>query len=135
MRRLALVALVLGIAVAAEAATAAPPPGLTSYGRLVWNLDALIHVNIHGPACVLTRTRSIEPEARCQGKALSQANSWVFTFSNAHGSSLRLALAGTTLPALGNVSPVILLGRFVLCGKGRYLTYARAAPLVCYAKL
>lgn len=116
----ALVGLALAIAASGgKSAATGPPRGLTQYGRLVWQLEALVHDTIgFGGACVVYRTGSIEPARRCRNLSLAEAGDWDVVFARARHSAFRLTPAR---PDLGNVLPVKIRGRFVSCGGNRYL--------------
>lgn len=121
----AVVALALASAKAA-AHTAAPPPGLTSQGRLAWQLDALVRDQIVGSACVIYRNTSIVPVRQCRNLPLSQAGPYVPVFRSARSSAFRVVMPKLSL---GNVIPILVRGRYVQCSAGYYLALQHGAGL------
>jgi hypothetical protein len=87
MRRfVAVVLLAASIAGAATASASAPPRGLTSYGRITWNLDALVR-DFYGGArtCFRVQTFSIH---RCQQPGYNDGL-YQATLAAARGSAFR----------------------------------------------
>lgn len=105
-----------------------PPPGLTGYGRAVWNLDALLRDNF-GPRQVVLNARRSYPRAPANFCArfinLARSRIVVYTFANAHGSAFTLAHRGHRprphIGASGWDVPLTLRGSYISCGHGRWL--------------
>jgi hypothetical protein len=129
-----LVALVLVLVVTASAAgsVSAPPPGLTLYGRLTWNLDALVHDFYGGSrTCFRQQTRTIH---RCGSPGFNDGLYRV-TFRSARYSSFRAVQVNNPV---GNVNVVGLRigGRYIRCGADSWIAFTNASgvwgePLFC----
>lgn len=129
-----LVAVALGLAITASAAgsAAAPPSGLTLYGRLTWNLDALVRDFYGGSrTCFRQQTRTIH---RCASPGFNDGLYRV-TFRSARHSNYR-ALAVTN--PLGNVNAVGLkiANRYIKCGADSWIAFTNGRgvwgePLFC----
>ena len=83
-----------GIGAAAAAAPASsPPPGLTAYGRTVWNLDALLH-DVFGQRSVYLSIPAKYPRTPRNFSTVQGANCcsayYLPTFRAARGSAFRL---------------------------------------------
>jgi hypothetical protein len=138
-RRLILVAAFLAAVVAGTALAlrptggsgivrTSPPPGLTSYGRAVWNLDALLH-DYFGARQVWLSARGSYPKApdnfSTHFVAMAGSRFVVYTFANSHGSAFTLvrpkypprALIG----ASGWETPLTLRGSYISCGHAKWL--------------
>lgn len=105
-----------------------PPPGLTAYGRVVWNLDALLH-DTFGQKHVYLNTKQSYPRspANFSTSFINNARSryYIFTFANAHSSVLR-TIGPTKLPkpnigASGYEVPLTIRGAYIYCGRSRWL--------------
>ena len=118
----------ISLAIAAPAAVAAsPPPGLSAQGRLLWNLDALLHDHF-GPRPVYVSFADPfgRPDA-FSSKFISEASSawYTFTFSRARGSAFRIERPSHP-PKLeswdkGARIPMTLAGGFISCGRGLWI--------------
>jgi hypothetical protein len=122
----------LSSSTAATAANAAdgPPPGLTTRGRLLWNLDALLYDRFgRQGACIIDG--SIEPGSKCERLSLAEYVPYFFTFANARKSSF-LLVRRATAPRSGMAHPVRVLRRYVRCAVGRLLVRGdRFSQLEC----
>jgi hypothetical protein len=121
-----LVAIVLGLALTASAAgsASAPPSGLTSYGRLTWNLDALVHDFYGGArACFRRATFTIH---RCgqQGPSVNDG-SYEAMFKSARHSSFRGVRAANPLSHVNAVG-IRIGGRYIACGSNRWVAFTNA---------
>jgi hypothetical protein len=115
MRRfVAVVLLAASIAGAATASASAPPRGLTSYGRITWNLDALVR-DFYGGArtCFRVQTFSIH---RCRQPGYNDGL-YQATFAAARGSAFRAVRRSNPLGAV-NVVGIKIGGRYIACGNG-----------------
>ena len=127
MARLSSTLAVLAVAVlgggASTADGAGPPQQLTSNGRVIWNLDALLNDTFGNRVeCFDSKRYAIfsvphgsycpSPEARYQA--------WDFTFLGAYHSAFRLVrLAKEPVTGVTNV-PVRVGNRYVSCPGGKY---------------
>jgi hypothetical protein len=125
------------IAVAAATASSAgggaaqltgPPAGLTAYGRVVWNVDALLH-DTFGPRRVyLNAKRSFPRSPRNFSTTFidnAQSGYYIPTFENARGSTLKTI--GPTKPpqpyigGSGGEVPLTIRGAYIYCGHQQWL--------------
>jgi hypothetical protein len=95
-----------------------PPAGLTVYGKTLWELDALLH-DTFGPAgsglsLCLRQGRYADNFTRNCG-SLAATPYWKDVFASARHSRFKL-VRRKHAPALGNVVPVAVNGRYVFCG-------------------
>jgi hypothetical protein len=122
---------VVGFAAPAEVVartTSLPPAGLTTYGRVVWNLDALLHDTFGQRAVYLSIPASFPRAPRnfstVQGADCCSAY-YLPTFSTARGSAFRLY--GPTKPprpligAAGSETPLTIRHSYIYCGGGKWL--------------
>jgi len=98
-RLLIATAAVAAALVSAGSAGASPPSGLTPYGRVVWNLDALLH-DTFGSRTVYLNARASYPRtpANFSTSFIDDAHSryFIYTFANATGSTFKTV--GPTKP-------------------------------------
>src|ERR671931_2826313 len=85
----------IAIAAVTTPASAAPPPGLTTYGRVIWNLDALLH-DVFGQRRVYVNYNGAGPgpprgNFSTHFFAMASSRYYIFTFAAAHASAFRLA--------------------------------------------
>jgi hypothetical protein len=112
----------------APARSTGPPSGLTSYGRTVWNLDALLHDTFGQRPVYLSIPRAFPREARnfstVQGSDCCSAY-YLPTFRDARYSAFRLF--GPTKPpkpqigAAGSEVPLTIRRSYIYCGRGSWL--------------
>ncbi len=108
-----------------------PPPGLTATGRLTWNFEALVN-DVFGPRRhVCEGTDGNVSPAVC-ARPLSDELPYLRIFVRAARSSFRRTSAAP--PDLGNVVPLRVGGRYVLCGSRKWLVRARPG-LMCKSAL
>ena len=132
----------VGVALVASASPvlAGPPLGLSTYGRALWNFEALLHDNF-GRRDVCTKGASlnfIAPANECSPVATYQP--YLFQFAGARHSAFHLVIR---LPkaSFGNYpQPVRINGRFVACDSHdrRYLmefSDASTFTVACIAPL
>lgn len=111
---------------ASSLTTQAPPRGLTANGRLVWNLDALLH-DTFGNREIYVNYTSATRIGNFSTRFISDAQSryYLYTFAAARHSQFR-AVRPATAPrvfegtAAGEI-PLKLLGAYISCGNGRWL--------------
>jgi hypothetical protein len=95
---------------------AGPSPGLSTYGRALWNFEALLH-DTFGRRYVCTKGASlnfIAPTNQCS--PLATYEPYLYQFANARHSGFHLV---SRLPkaSFGNYpQPVRVNGRFIACG-------------------
>lgn len=112
---------------AALAMPTGPPVGLTPFGRVVWNLDALLHdtfgnrrvwANPSGPDGQMS-------DFSTTFRSTATSAPYVYTFANARVSSFR-AVRPTRPPRIGTYAtgsnvPVKIRGAYISCAKGKWL--------------
>jgi hypothetical protein len=117
------------VAVLTSAASSSSPPGLTPYGRVIWNLDALLHDHF-GQRRVYVNYAAPKPgppAADFSTHFFSMASSryYLFTFAQARSSAF-----GALKPArkpdahigpAGWATPMTLDRLYISCGHGRWL--------------
>jgi hypothetical protein len=116
-------AIATAIASAGHTSTAGPPPGLTPYGQIVWNLDALVNDTFgrRRPCVDLNRGNVFSvPQSRFCPAPLARYSDYTFTFLNAFHSRYRLVKRSN--PWAGtNAAPFTIAGRAVYCGGGLWV--------------
>jgi hypothetical protein len=114
LRRLVVVAAVVLVATGFTADATVPPRprGLTTYGRTVWNLEALLH-DTFGSRQVCMHLRTYSFGSTCG--SFADDGYWRYTFASARHSRFRLVRRKSP-PALGNVQPLRVRGLYVFCG-------------------
>jgi hypothetical protein len=113
---------------AVSARPTGPPSGLTSYGRTVWNLDALLRERF-GHRSVYLNSRNSYPRAPGNFSATfidnAHSGSYLYTFADATGSAF--STTGPTKPpkpvigGSGGEVPLTVKGAYIYCGGGRWL--------------
>jgi hypothetical protein len=111
-----------------QAGRTSSPPGLTTYGRAVWNLDALL-LDTFGHRQVYLNVRRSYPKTPANFSttilSLAQSRIVLYTFADARGSTFRLMRpARPPLPEIGASGWDALLtirGAYISCGAGRWL--------------
>jgi hypothetical protein len=119
-----LVATALGLTFTATAAgsASAPPAALTAYGRITWNLDALVH-DFYGGArrCLSQQAWNIH---RCSAPRFDDG-SYQVTFRAARHSGFRAILRANPLSGVNAVG-VRIGGRYIARGAGNWLAITNA---------
>jgi hypothetical protein len=110
------------------ARVSAAPSGLTSYGRTVWNLDALLHDTFGSRPVYLSIPQNF-PRASRNFSTVAGANCcsgyYLSTFASARHSAFKTT--GPTKPpvpvigASGSETPLKIKGAFIYCGGGKWL--------------
>ena len=112
----------------ASVAQAAPPPGLSPAGRVLWNFEALLHDTFGSrEVCQVTGASGngqalpdygdfVSPAAGCDPTATYSV--YVPVFANAHGSAFHLVVRHIT-PGFGGAhsGPVRVHGLLVACDR------------------
>jgi hypothetical protein len=114
----------IGLAEIARGDSLAAPEGLSAYGTLIWNLDALVHDWYgRGHVCVRAKRFAIH---RCLSATFNDGD-YRATFATAARSHFR-ALARNSNPLRRvNVLPIRIGRRYIQCGAGRWLAITNAA--------
>jgi hypothetical protein len=107
---------------------ASPPPGLTIYGRAVWNLDALLH-DTFGQRQVWLNVRNSYPRTPANFSTtvidLAHSRSVAYTFADARGSAFRLMRPKQApkpdIGASGWDALLTIRGAYISCGDGKWL--------------
>ena len=115
--------MVTPLAGSSASAPAGPPAGLTLYGLMIWNLDALVRDTYGGRhACLRQPDLSIH---RCSLPIYNDGDYRV-TFASSSGSGFKaLSRSSNPLSAM-NVVPLRIGRRYVLCGANRWLGITNA---------
>lgn len=105
----------------ASAATAGPPPGLTSQGRTLWEFEALLHDTFHGLRVSAHYDQGRDWRFAACGRVgcapLSYWSIYFFTFRTATHSTFHLSHR-RSLPNVGNYPvPVKVEGSFTACNR------------------
>jgi hypothetical protein len=107
-----------------------PPPGLTANGRLLWQFEALLH-DVFGNQLPYASSASGDTNFACAGNQCFPHARWdgyAYTFTNAHGSTLRLKSRSFPAGAFGNYPvPLRVNGLYIACDRAAstYLTTVR----------
>jgi hypothetical protein len=127
-------ALVLPAASSGNAAPLGPPAGLTAYGRILWNFEALARAR-YGTAYVCSdnrRTGLLDYTARL---CLTLANAYQDVhnpvFRNARSSQFRLTTGAPNQNVIGNVAPIMMGDEYILCAARSWLAENSLGTWVC----
>jgi hypothetical protein len=97
-----------------------PPAGLTANGRLVWEFEALLH-DVFGsrhPYETGTDTFNFACAGTYNCVPHAKWNAYVYTFVNAHASTLSLSSRTFAPGAFGNYPiPIRINGRYIACDR------------------
>jgi hypothetical protein len=113
------------------AAAPRPPAGLTAHGKIVWQLDALLHDTFgHRKVCV-GPSPTVDFQLRCSPS--SDFNQYLPTFSSARRSTWRLSSASPSSLVLGTFETVQVRGLYVRCRPGFWLVSLGTGliPFIC----
>jgi hypothetical protein len=120
---------------AVEAGVAAePPPGLTDYGRVVWNLDGLLYATFGDRQVFEDYLDSKRDVPTFSTRFVSQAASipYVYTFAAARGSTFTVERPSRplriTTSALGSDTPLMIGAGYISCGGGEWLYQSDGYP-------
>ena len=117
--------LVAGSCSASKHMSEGPTSGLTSYGRAVWNLDALLHDTFGQRHVWENYAKSNIPDFTTQFLDLARSVPYAYTFANAHHSAYRLVR--TKHPptiatyVTGEDFPLMISGSYISCGGDLWL--------------
>jgi hypothetical protein len=106
-----------------------PPVRLTTYGQLVWNLDALVHDVFGNRRVCLLQAGELSPAA-CSASGLRQS-AYRTTFDPAEGSTLRLRKAATAPALRGGAVPLRLGTKYVSCGRHHWVAMGADRAFAC----
>jgi hypothetical protein len=122
----------LTVAASAAGSSSARPKGLTQYGRITWNLDALVR-DFYGGArtCLRRQTWTIH---RCRQPSFDDG-AYQVTFARAQRSSFRAVRTSNPVAAV-NATGIRIGGRYISCGNGTWLAITNAPagwgePVAC----
>src|SRR3954447_20195760 len=129
MKRVAGVVALLAAAVAAPAASAGPPAGLTTSGRLLWNLEALLHDTFRNRDVYVNYTAGGPgiPPGNFSAPYFGDAGSryFIYTFVGARHSSFRPRRPATppkpVIGAAGGETPLTIRGAYISCASNKWL--------------
>jgi hypothetical protein len=116
--------------VAAQGASAGPPAGLTSSGRLLWNLEALLHDTFGNRDVYVNYTAGgpgIAQRGNFSATYVGDAGSeyFIYTFVGARHSSFRPRRPATSpkpvVGAAGGESPLTIRGAYISCARNKWL--------------
>jgi hypothetical protein len=130
--RVFLVVIVCAALAFANDARATPPRGLTAYGRIAWNFEALARATFGTPdLCARFERPTLDfTRALCSSNvALADQVIYDPIFANAKGSAF--ALTGTPPGGIGNVAYIQIAGRYVLCAAGVWLAETSTGSWEC----
>lgn len=107
-----------------------PPVRLTTYGQLVWNLDALVR-DVFGSrrVCLLHAGNQLSPAA-CSASSRRQTV-YRTTFDRAEGSKLRLRRAAAAPVLRGGAVPLRVGTKYVSCGRHQWVATGANRALAC----
>src|SRR5437868_1929911 len=102
-----------------------PPAGLTAYGGVVWNLDALLHDTFGKHRVWEDYGKRNIPNFSTKFLGLARSVPYAYTFSNARHSTYR-PLHVERPPAIadfvtGYDAPLMINGAYISCGRGLWL--------------
>jgi hypothetical protein len=112
-----------GAVQAARGAGSSAPIGLSAYGRIVWNLDALVH-DRYGRAHVCMRAQRFAIH-RCASPSFNTGD-YRAAFAGASHSSFSAVARSSNPLRLVNVVPITIGGRYIKCGSSRWLAITNA---------
>jgi hypothetical protein len=106
------------------------PVRLTTYGQLVWNLDALVR-DVFGSqqVCLLHASSQLSPAA-CSASE-QRRSAYRTTFDRAERSELRLRKTATAPRLRGRAVPLRIGTNYISCGRHRWVATAAHRALTC----
>jgi hypothetical protein len=108
-------------------ALANPPRGLTESGRLLWNLEALLHDTFGSKPVYVNYSGGPSRPGNFSTHFLDDARSryFVYTFAAARHSTFRLIRPmirpKPNIGVAGGETPLTVLGAYISCGSGKWL--------------
>jgi hypothetical protein len=126
---IAVAVVILGLGPIASGRMASnPPAGLTRSGKVLWNLEALLHDRFGSRDVWVNRPENFPRAAEnftTAGGALCCSGYYSFTFVNARGSAFK-TFGPTRLPqpkigASGGEAPLTIQGSYIYCGANTWL--------------
>jgi hypothetical protein len=122
-------AVVIAVAFLATSCSSGPPSGLTAYGRVIWNLDALLH-DVFGHRRVYVNYDAGgagPPRGNFSTRFIAEAASryYIFTFATARSSAFRAVKPprppNAHVGPAGWATPLTLNHLYISCGHGNWL--------------
>lgn len=116
-------------------ANAGPPPGLSAYGRLVWNFEALAK-DYYGTSSVCRKPGSYDDFSitACGGgtSGIAGIRFYFPVFAKARRSEFKLT--GRPPDFTSNIAAVMLGSGYILCSPGRWLAYTQTGEWLCASR-
>jgi hypothetical protein len=103
----------VGVVQVAHGGGSSAPAGLSSYGRLAWNLDALVH-DYYGGGRACMRRQHFEIH-RCASADFNDGD-YRATFATARHSSFRAVARSSNPFEFVNAVPIMIDGHYIECG-------------------
>lgn len=131
---LVLTASVAGASPVAARATTAPPAGLTSYGRLVWNFEGLLRRTIGtAAACEAANTQARGPSLNWTRSACNRAEAYKIDWQPVFRSHTATTYVLTTASPrnVGNVVLIRISGRYIHCARASWLVETNGGGWFC----
>jgi hypothetical protein len=109
----------------------AKPRGLTTPGKIVWQLDAVLHDTFGARKVCLGPHPVLNFQSRCSPS--SNYTQYLPTFSAARRSSWRLTSASPSSLVMGTFETVQVEGKYVRCGLNSWLVSlpSQLPPFAC----
>lgn len=127
MRAIACLPTIVVVLAVSGSALAMPPRGLTESGRLLWNLEALLHDTFGSKPVYVNYSGGPSQPGNFSTHFLDDARSryFVYTFAAARDSAFKLIRPVTrpkpAIGAAGGETPLNVLGAYISCGSGKWL--------------
>ena len=99
-------------------ATPSGQPSLSDQGRLLWNLEALLHQTFGSRQPFVSGKPDVSENFSCAGDCspLSTYSPYFYTFTNLGKSDMRLSSADVLKDSFGNYPvPVLIRGKAIIC--------------------
>lgn len=106
---------------------AAPPSRLTKSGRVLWNLEALLHDTFGNKPVYMNYSGGPDHAGNFSTKFIDEARSryFIYTFAEAHRSSFRLSrpesAPKSSVGVAGGETPLTIHGAYISCVPGKWL--------------
>jgi hypothetical protein len=115
----------------AASSTSAAAPGLTSYGRIVWNFEGLLTRTL-GSAYACEAAHG-NPSLNWTRSACNLANAFQVPWQPVFARHTATTFTTTTThpPDLGNTAPIRIAGRYVLCAPNTWLVENSLGGWLC----
>jgi hypothetical protein len=123
----------LVLAPTAGSGSEAPPHGLTTYGRLVWNFEGLLRQQLGSAYACEAASAQTGPSLNWTRAACKRANAYRIDWQPVFARHSVTAFATTSSPPpnLGNVAPVRIAARYVRCSSTAWLVENNTGGWLC----